>query len=224
MVGRKIIDLIVLGAFLLFSPALTGCGTQQAVPQIPDVELLEGMYNSIRLKDVERFKSHWKNHEKLDFRSVGYELPLVYAARAGSADILDFLLGKSAHSEVDLDSALLASVTQPDVGTVATLVRHVSDTQPTEKYDQLLYYAIEAGMTPVGEFLLSVGASLSYVHKGSNTLLHAAATSGETAFVEVLIQAGVDPSIRNSENLTALEVAQEIWGKTSQVAQALKGF
>lgn len=219
MVARNTIDLISSGVLLLF--CLSGCG-QKKIPHLPVEGPLDDMYTSIRLKDVKRFKPIWSKYSVVDFRSIGYEAPLVYAARVGSVDVLKFLLSHVEYSEMDLESALIASVTQPDVGTVAILFKHVDDTELAKNKDRLLYFAVEAGMTQVGEFLLSAGARPNYVDRRGNTLLHAAASSGKTHFVELLFRAGVDLCRRNSEELTALEVAQRIQGKQSRIVLELE--
>ncbi len=69
--------------------------------------------------------------------------------------------------------------------------------------------ASRAGSTEKVQMLVDAGASVSAVNSQGNTPLHLAAINGHEATCKVLVtELGADPTVRNKEGSTCVDVAK----------------
>jgi uncharacterized protein len=75
----------------------------------------------------------------------------------------------------------------------------------------LLHFAAQAeeGADSIVNFLLARGASVNAKDNDGNTPLIFAAISGKNSVIQILLEAGADPSIRNDAGINAAEQAKE---------------
>lgn len=161
----------------------------------------------------ERVKSNPKEVNKRDaYSQLGFT-PLMGAARYGFAEICDVLLengGKASLEERDNfgDNALLLACTFESRGqldTVKVLLKHGADIE-AKHLGKLawtpLIAATQSGNIKIVETLLKAQANVNNTAVHDLTALMVAAKAGNEAMVRLLLEAGADPTLRDSENNT----------------------
>jgi ankyrin repeat protein len=155
---------------------------------------------------------------------VGGEPALVLAAREGSMRVLDFLLGfpgiDTEAQAVNGNTALMMAAFKHNLPAVQVLLAKGAAVNRVGWTP--LHYAAASGDDEIAQLLLRRGArvdAVSPLASGAYTPLMMAAREGHDATALLLIDAGANPSLKNSEGLTAVQLAERA-GK-SYVASAI---
>ena len=142
---------------------------------------------------------------------------LILAIKDKSNLVIDLLL-QNPKIDVDLsnksgETPLMIASIEGNLPLVKTLVLkhkalldHISWTP--------LHYACARGHLDVAQFLIANGAAVDSLSLGNTTPLMMAVQSGNEPLVKLLLDKGADLQIRNSNGLTAIDVA-EIYDKPS---------
>jgi ankyrin repeat protein len=140
---------------------------------------------------------------------------LILAIKDRSANVIDLLLNDPS-IDVDLSNKngetplMMASIdgNLPVVKTLVlqnkALIDHISWTP--------LHYACAKGHFEVAQFLITNGAIVDSISLGNTTPLMMAVQSGNEQLVKLLLDKGADLQIRNSQGLSAIDIA-DIYGK-----------
>jgi hypothetical protein len=135
---------------------------------------------------------------------------LLVAIRERSSKVIDVLLGDQ-NIDVDLSDKngetplMMASIdgNLPLVKTLVTdhkaLLDHIGWTP--------LHYACAKGQLEVAQFLITNGAIVDSMSLGNTTPLMMAVQSGNEQLVKLLLDKGADLQLRNSQGLTAIDIA-----------------
>jgi len=142
---------------------------------------------------------------------------LILAIKDKSNLVIDLLL-QNPKIDVDLsnksgETPLMIASIEGNLPLVKTLVLkhkalldHISWTP--------LHYACARGHLDVAQFLIANGAAVDSLSLGNTTPLMMAVQSGNEPLVKLLLDKGADLQIRNSNGLTAIDIA-EIYDKPS---------
>ena len=138
------------------------------------------------------------------------ELMLNLAIKDKSNDVISFLLNNQS-TDVDIsnkfgETPLMIASIEGNLPLVKTLVQ--------DKKAQLdhigwtpLHYASSRGHLEVAQFLLANGAIVDSMSPGNTTPLMMAVQSGNEQLVKLLLDKGTDIQLRNTNGLTALDIA-----------------
>lgn len=149
---------------------------------------------------------------------------LVLAAREDANDVLDVLL---AHPAVRVDAtahngntALMMAAFKGNMAAVKKLLaKGAAINRPGWTP---LHYAAAGGHSDIVRLLIEQGAAIDAVSTHGITPLIMAAQEGKHAAIVALLENGADRSLRNSEKLTAAEVADKV-GKPF-AAETIRNF
>jgi ankyrin repeat protein len=148
---------------------------------------------------------------------------LILAIRDKSSNVIDVLLGDQ-NIDVDLsnksgETPLMMASIDGNLPLVKTLVighkaqlDHIGWTP--------LHYACAKGHLEVAEFLITNGAIVDSMSLGNTTPLMMAVQSGNEQLVKLLLDKGADLQLRNSQGLTAIDIA-DIYDK-SWISEGLR--
>ena len=148
---------------------------------------------------------------------------LILAIRDKSSNVIDVLLGDQ-NIDVDLsnksgETPLMMAAIDGNLPLVKTLVighkaqlDHIGWTP--------LHYACAKGHLEVAEFLITNGAIVDSMSLGNTTPLMMAVQSGNEQLVKLLLDKGADLQLRNSQGLTAIDIA-DIYDK-SWISEGLR--
>lgn len=132
------------------------------------------------------------------------------AIKDKSEDVVNLLIANKA-TDVDLsnkhgETPLMIAAINGDLPVVKALVlqrkaliNHVGWTP--------LHYACARGHLEVAQFLIANGASIDSLSQGDTTPLMMAVHSGNEALVKLLLDKGADLKLRNSQGLSAIDIA-----------------
>jgi ankyrin repeat protein len=136
--------------------------------------------------------------------------PLDWAARAGTPDIIRYLVqsGASLDAKTILGAALANAATAERVENARALIELGADVDG-EAAVTPLSFASAKGNTELVSLLLRHRADPNRRLSKGRTALHVAAINGRRAVVELLLEAGADRSIRDSAGRRALDEALE---------------
>jgi ankyrin repeat protein len=135
---------------------------------------------------------------------------LILAIKDQSTKVIDLLLGNP-NIDVDLsnksgETPLMIASIEGNLPLVKTLVLknkalidHISWTP--------LHYACARGHLDVAQFLIANGAIVDSMSLGDTTPLMMAVQSGNEQLVKLLLDKGADLQLRNSQGLTAIDIA-----------------
>jgi len=198
---------LMLVAMLGMAPAAV-----QAQPTAPTSAEVARFFRSVQLDDAGTVKKMLATVDPNQVNPVGGEPALVQALREGAMRVVDVLL---AQPGIDLETpamngntALMMAAFQHNGPAVTQLLaRGARVTQPGWT---ALHYAAAAGDDAIARQLLEHGAgidALSPNASGKYTPLMMAAREGHDRTVLLLLRAGADTALRNSEGLNAEQIA-----------------
>jgi len=155
--------------------------------------------------------------------ALPYSTRLLYLA--GKASRMDLIKLLTAHGvEPRLADGGIFGMVQ-DLAILAYLVEHgASPSRPGMNGFPPLVYVARADKREAPEtvrFLLQHGAPVDAVGPQGKTALHQAAAAGHLRVMQVLLEYGADPALRDDSGATALDLAQSR-GKTAAVALLMK--
>lgn len=156
---------------------------------------------------------------------VGGEPALVLALREGSMNVVDVLLAQPGLNleapAINGNTGLMMAAYQHNGPAVtALLARGAAVTQPGWT---ALHYAAAAGDDAIARQLLDHGAAIdapSPPASGKFTPLMTAAREGHDRTVQLLLRAGADTALKNSEGLTAEQIATR--AGRADIAEAIR--
>ena len=162
-----------------------------------------------------------------EINPVGGEPALVLAVREGSMRVFDALL---AHPGLDLEAramngntALMMAAFKNNKRAAEALL--AKGAQVNRAGWTALHYAAAGGSEDIARLLIARKARLdtpSPKESGAYTPLMMAAREGQPGMVRLLLEAGAKPQPRNTEGLTAAQIAERA-GQTD-IAAAIAGF
>jgi len=167
-----------------------------------------------------------KDVDANELNPIGGEPALVLAVREGSMRVFDALL---AHPGTDLEAKavngntalMMAAFKNNKRAAEALLAKGAQVNRPGWT---ALHYAAAGGSEDIARQLIARKAKLDAVsprESGAYTPLMMAAREGQSALVRLLMEAGANPSLKNSEGLSAAQIAQRA-GHTD-IAAAISG-
>jgi len=192
---------------------LISMGNQLSHSQTP-VQVAD-FAKAVKFDNASEVKSMLKNginSNTVDANSIPM---LVLAIREKSSNVIDVLLGDK-NIDVDLsdkngETPLMMASIDGNLTLVKTLVighkaqlDHIGWTP--------LHYACAKGQVEVAQFLISNGATVDSMSLGNTTPLMMAVQSGNERLVKLLLDKGADFQFRNSQGLTAIDIA-DIYSK-----------
>ena len=198
--------LLLSACLALATPAALAQG------QPPSAAEVARFFRSVQLDDAGTVKKMLASVNPNQVNPVGGEPALVQALREGAMKVVDVLLARPG---IDLETpamngntALMMAAYQHNAPAVTMLLaRGAKVTQPGWT---ALHYAAAAGDDAIARQLLERGAAIdapSPPASGKFTPLMMAAREGHDRTVQLLLRAGADPALRNSEGLTAQQIA-----------------
>lgn len=198
-----------------------------AVAQAATREQVTGFFRAVQMDDVKTVQSLLGSAvNPNEINPIGGEPGLVLALREGSMRVFGALL---AHPGTDLEARavngntalMMAAFKHNQPAVQALLAKGAAVNQPGWS---ALHYAAASGDDAIARILLQHGARIdatSPAGTGLFTPLMMAAREGHGSTALLLIDQGANPGLKNSEGLTAAQLAERA-GKT-QVAEAIAG-
>jgi len=188
-------------------------GNQLSHSQTP-VQVAE-FAKAVKFDDASEVKSLLKKGVNPNIVDTNGSPMLVLAIREKSSKVIDVLLGDK-DIDVDLsdkngETPLMMASIEGNLPLVKTLVMgykaqldHIGWTP--------LHYACAKGQLEVALFLVANGAIVDSMSLGNTTPLMMAVQSGNEQLVKLLLDKGADLQLRNSQGLTAIDIA-DIYSK-----------
>ncbi|MGI4845709.1 MAG: ankyrin repeat domain-containing protein [Janthinobacterium lividum] len=162
-----------------------------------------------------------------EINSVGGEPALVLAVREGAMQVFQALL---AHPGIDLEAqamngntALMMAAFKNNLRAAEALL--AKGAQVNRPGWTPLHYAAAGGAEDIARLLIARKANLdarSPKQSGAYTPLMMAAREAQPGMVRLLLEAGADPALKNSEGLTAAQIAER--AGQAGIAAAISGF
>jgi len=202
-----------LGASLLaLSCVCAGAGAQQA--QAPSQQQITSFFRAVQVNDeatVRKMVGAVVNANELN--PLGGEPALVLALREGSKRVVEALL---AHPGTDLErkaangntALMMAAYKRDEASTRALLAKGAKVNQSGWT---ALHYAAASGDANIAQLLIAHGARLDALSprpSGAYTPLMMAAREGQADTVRLLLAKGASRTLKNTEGLTAQQIAE----------------
>ena len=185
-----------------------------AQAQAPTGADVARFFRSVQLDDVSTVRKMLATTiDANQVNPVGGEPGLVLAVREGAMQVVDILLAQPGINleaqAVNGNTALMMAAYQHNGKLVATLLaRGAAVTQPGWT---ALHYAASVGDDAIVRQLLERGAGIDATSphaSGKFTPLMMAAREGHDRTVQLLLRAGANPALLNSEGLSAAQIAE----------------
>jgi ankyrin repeat protein len=216
---------LVLAASLALGPAP---GSARAAPAAPNASQLTSFFRAVQLDDVNTVQAMLGTKVNANqINPLGAEPGLVQAVREDAMSVFHVFL---AHPGTDLEAQaangntalMMAAYKRNRPAVEALLAKGAKVNQPGWT---ALHYAAASGDDAIVRLLLARGAqvdALSPLKSGAYTPMMMAAREGHDATALLLIAHGADRKRRNSEGLTAVEIAERA-GKPRVAAAIARG-
>lgn len=133
--------------------------------------------------------------------------PLHHAAEHGNSEVVDALLGAGSDASIADDGGDVPLVRAAVAGNSATLVALANRPNPQESLDRALWKAVSNARPDCVALLVSCGALVTQRNNQGNSLLHLAASNGDSKSLLTLIQSGADPNVTDGDLDTPLHIA-----------------
>ncbi|MCC2955582.1 ankyrin repeat domain-containing protein [Massilia sp. IC2-477] len=214
--------LLIRRAILVVSVLTSGVATAATPQQIAD------FFRAVQVDNVSAVKGMvGKEVNANEINPVGGEPALVLAVREGSMRVFDALL---AHPGTDLEAkamngntALMMAAFKNNRRAAEALL--AKGAQVNRAGWTPLHYAAAAGSEDIARLLIARKAKLDAVsprESGAYTPLMMAAREGQPAVVRLLLEGGANPQLKNTEGLTAAQIAERA-GQTD-IAASITSF
>ena len=187
--------------------AILSIGTAQAALADP----LLDYFKAVQLDNADGVRRLLKEVDPNAPSPISGEPALVLALREGSLAVFDVLL---AHPGIKLEQAapngntalMMAAFKHHKQPVLALLDKGAAVNRPGWS---ALHYAAASGDDEIARILLASGAALNAPARGLLTPLMIAAREGHESTVKVLLDAGADVRPTDSDNQTALQIAEK---------------
>lgn len=190
----------------------------QSAPAQSDIAKYEGLHKAAHFNDIDALRTLIKNGTNLDTRDRFNRTPLIVAAFASNDEIVEILAkvgaDVNAYDYQDYDIATIAAVAN-DVELLELALELGTDASNiTSPYEgTALIAAAHLGHHQVVDRLLEAGAPIDHVNNIHLTALIEAVILGDggsdhVKTVKLLVDAGADQSIADSQGLTPVEHAR----------------
>lgn len=173
-----------------------------------------GFFKAVQLDDARTVKSMLASTiNPNQINPIGGEPGLVLALRENSMDVFGVLLEHPATMletpAINGNTALMMAAYKANMPAVQALLAKGARVNQTGW--SALHYAAAGGADAIAKLLLEKGAKIdaeSPLASGKYTPLMMAAREGQESSVRLLLEAGADARRKNSEGLTAAEIAE----------------
>ncbi|VXB74048.1 ankyrin repeat domain-containing protein [Massilia sp. 9I] len=210
-------------AISLFAAFLTAASAAAATP-----EQIAEFFRAVQVDNVSAVRDMvGKEVNANEINPVGGEPALVLAVREGAMRVFDALL---AHPGTDLEAkamngntALMMAAYKNNKRAAEALL--AKGAQVNRAGWTPLHYAAASGSEDIARLLISRKAKLDAVsprESGSYTPLMMAAREGQPGLVRLLLEQGANPLLKNTEGLTAAQIAERA-GQTD-IAASISSF
>jgi uncharacterized protein len=168
-----------------------------------------------------------RGHERLLARLIRAEVPiegrlLAEAARTGQLGSVKLLLAAGLGVNAERGEALRQAARQDHLEVLAELLARGADPTLEDRQGRnALHHAVSAGRLDVTRRLLAERPDVDAVRDGKPLLLHAV-LSGRPALVALLLEAGADPNILDTDGRSPLDHARRL--PNPGIAELLVGF
>jgi ankyrin repeat protein len=225
---RTSLGSIVLAASLALGSALGSAHAAPAAPSAPNASQLTTFFRAVQLDNVDTVQAMLGTKVNANqINPLGAEPGLVQAVREDAMRVFHAFL---AHPGTDIEAQatngntalMMAAYKRNRPAVEALLAKGAKVNQPGWT---ALHYAAASGDDAIVRLLLARGAqvdALSPLKSGAYTPMMMAAREGHDGTALLLIAHGADPKRRNSEGLTAVEIAERA-GKPRVAASIARG-
>jgi ankyrin repeat protein len=199
---------IISGFFISF---LFGISVQSASAQPSGAAAVKEYWLMIKNDRDSEMRELFRTGFNPNRKNPDQQPALIYAAREDSWRAFDLLL---AHPKIDIN--LANQYNETPIMYTALLGDLVRTQKLIEKGANLsqpgwnaLHYATVKNQLPVMKLLIAKGASIDEVNPDGDTALMLAVRNGNIEVIQVLINAGADPTASNFKAQNSIEIARD---------------
>lgn len=166
---------------------------------------IEELYDAVKRGDLAKAKKLLLNDPSLARRRHEGATALHFAAIHNHRDIVDLLLAEGASPEAEDDEFEATPMGWANESGNTDMVRYLYERGAHVGF----FHAAAFGFTDRVRTMIDQNNSQINLMRGYGTPLHLAVLWGHPEIVRILLNHGADPSIRNMQGQTALEIAAE---------------